>query len=413
MSTTRSRVGRLPAPLARPLVAPLAIYGVTRLLAAAFVLLTAPGRVVRLEEVSGYHATVVGSLPPDYATVMTSWDAQWYWDIVLHGYAGSPLGTDGLPAQTNLAFFPLYPELVRLLTRLTGLGFEVVAPTLSLVFGAAAICVVYLLVADRLDRRRALACVALLCCFVSAPILQAAYTESLALLLVATFLLLLARRRYGWALLPLLLLGLTRNIALAMAPVVVAHWVVQVVHARRVDEHPRVRHLQLAVLTAGTLVATASWPLLAGVVGGRADAYFTTVKAWPGFTGSALRPPWAAALTDAGVLAWVFALVLLAVLAGLLLTPAVRAWGPELWAWTASSLGFVILTTSATTSLARYLLLAFPLGLVLVPTTDDRATRRLQHVVVAVVCLVGLAAQFVWVDKILVFAGPDGGWGYP
>jgi hypothetical protein len=413
VSTARSRVGSLPAPLAGPLVAPLVIYVVTRLVAAGFVLLTAPGRVVRLEQIPGYHATVVGSLPPDYATVMTSWDAQWYWDIVLHGYASTPLGTDGLPAQTNLAFFPLYPELVGLLTRLSGLGFEVVAPTLSLVVGAAAICVVYVLVADRLDRRRALACVALLCCFVSAPILQAAYTESLALLLVATFLLLLARRRYAWALLPLLLLGLTRNIALAMAPVVVAHWVVQVVHARRGDEQQRVQHLRLGILTAGTLAATAAWPLLAGVIGGRADAYVTTVKAWPGFTGSALRPPWAAALTDAGVLAWVLALVLLAVLAALLLTPTVRAWGPELWAWTASSVGFVILTTSATTSLARYLLLAFPLGLVLVPATDDRSSRRLQHVVVAVVCLLGLAAQFLWVDKLLVFAGPDGGWGYP
>jgi hypothetical protein len=368
---------------------------------------------VDLASLNGYHSVVTAPEPPDYQTVMTSWDGQWYLDIVLHGYASSPLGADGQPAQTTLAFFPLFPLVVRGLMTVTGLGFGIVAPTLSLVAGGVGVLVVYRLVEDRLDRRRALGCVAMLCCFVSAPILQAAYTEGTALLLVATTLLLLARRRYLWAILPVLLLGFTRNIALVLLPVVVTHWVARTREQHLARMGGRVPHLRISVLAAGTLVATAAWPLVAGMLGGRPDAYFTTLKAWPGFTGSAFRPPWAAALTEAGTTAWLMTVALLVLLAGLLLSRPVRQWGPELWAWTGASIGFIILTTSASTSLPRYLLLAFPLGLVLMPDTHDRTTQRVQHFVVAAACLAGLALQSLWIRELLVYAGPQGGLGFP
>ncbi|NYG07697.1 hypothetical protein BJ986_002184 [Phycicoccus badiiscoriae] len=397
----------------RRFAAPLAIYALTRALSAVFVVLAEPGRLVRMENIPGYHSTVRARLPADYSTVMTSWDGQWYWDIVAHGYPHSAVDAAGVPVQTSLAYFPLYPLLVKGVMAVTGLGFEVVAPTLSLLLGAAAVLVVFRLVEERLDRRRALGCVALLCCFVSAPILQAAYTESLALLLVAATLLLLSRRKYLWALVSVLLLGFTRNIALALLPVVVTHWIVRTRQRTDADEPDRVPHGSLAVLTLGTLVATLEWPAVAGLIAGRPDAYLTTVKAWPGFTGSAFRPPWAAALSDAGATAWLMALVLLAVLIGLLRSGPVRRWGPELWAWTAASIGFLVLTTSASTSLPRYLLLAFPLGLVLMPGTADQATQRMQHGAVALACLVGLGTQWLWVSELLVFAGPRGGLGFP
>ena len=91
--------------------------------------------------------------------------------------------TDGRPAQTSLAFFPLYPMVVRAVTQLTGIGFDVAAPTISLAIGAGAVLVVFRLVERCIDRRRALVAVVLLCTFASAPVFQAAYTESLGLLL--------------------------------------------------------------------------------------------------------------------------------------------------------------------------------------------------------------------------------------
>ena len=391
---------------------PLAVYAATRVVAAVFVVVSAPGRVVHLEGLNGYHSTVPASLPADYGTVMSSWDAQWYWDIVLHGYVQPVVDATGHPVQSSLAFFPLYPLLVKAVMALTGLGFEVAAPTTSLLLGAGAVAVVYRLVEVCLDRRRALGAVAMLCCFMSAPIMQAAYTESLALLLVATGLLLLRRRRYALVAVTVLLLGLTRNIALTFLPVVLVHWFVLEHHHRR-GAGPRPPRWQLGALAVVPVVGTALWPAIAGVLSGRADAYLTTIQAWPGFTGSALRPPWASALTEGGAGSWVAAVGLLAVLALLLWTRSVRDWGPELWAWTGSLIGFVLLTTSATTSLARYLLMAFPLGLVLMPRTDRSADRRVQHLVVGVACVVGLALQFVWVDRVLVFAGPTGGLGFP
>lgn len=391
---------------------PLAVYLLSRVVTTVFILVAAPRRAVRMEDLPGYHSAVTARLPAHYGSVVTSWDGQWYWDIVLHGYPSTVVDTSGHAVQSSLAFFPLYPALVRAGMAVTGLGFEVVAPTLSLLLGAAAVLVVFRLVERRLDTRRATGAVLLLCCFVSSPILQTAYTESLALLLVAVALLLLTERRYGWAIVPVLLLGLTRNIALVLLPVVLVHWLVREHEDRRGTGSgtPRVR---LAVLAAAVVGATGLWPALAGLLSGHPDAYFTTIQAWPGFTGSALRPPWAAALTDAGVTAWLAAGLLLALLALALLSRPVRRWGPELWAWTASLVGFVVLTTSASTSILRYLLLAFPLGLVLMPDSESAPTRRLQHVVVAAACLLGLAAQFVWVDKILVYAGPTGGWGFP
>lgn len=396
----------------RELAAPLGIYVATRAIAAVFILVTAPGRTVVIEELNGYHSAVQTTLPADYGTIVTSWDGQWYWDIVLNGYPDRVVDGAGHPVQSALAFFPLYPTLVEAVMALTGLGFEVAAPLTSLLLGAAAVAVVFRLVEQSLDRRRALAAVAMLCCFISAPVLQIAYTESLALLLVATGLLLLRRRRYWLAAVAILLLGLTRNIALTFLPVVLVHWLVREHHHRAGSEN-RPPRAALGVLAVVPLVATALWPTIAGVLSGRADAYLTTIQAWPGFTGSALRPPWAAAMTGGGPTSWIAAAALLGLLLALMSTQAVRAWGPELWAWTAAVIGFVLLTTSATTSLARYLLLAFPLGLVLMPDTDGRGLRRVQNLVVALACIVGLVLQFIWVDSILVFAGPDGGLGFP
>jgi hypothetical protein len=392
---------------------PLAIYGATRLLAALFVVLAAPGRVIHLESLPLYHAVSQHLLPPDYATVMTSWDGQWYWDIAENGYPSSARGSDGQPTMTSLAFFPLYPTLVRVGMHLTGLGFEVVAPTLSLLLGGAAVLMVYRLVEQALDRRSALACTAILCCFASAPILQAAYTESLALLLVAATLHLLLRQRYGWAMLTIVLLALTRNVAAVFAPVVALHWWGRWRVSRRFP-HAEIPHLRLGILVFGSMAATAAWPITAGLITGEPDAYFATMKAWPGYTGSPLDPPWLDAALRAGPRGWAIAaglaLVFFLVVAG----RSQRAWGPELWGWTVSYSLYVFLATGFTSSVIRYMLLNFPLALVLMPSrSDDPQWERRSARIVALSCALGILLQAVWIRQILVNVGDRGGWGYP
>jgi hypothetical protein len=341
---------------------------------------------------------------------MTSWDAQWYWGIVRDGYASSALGPTGTPAQTNLAFFPLFPSAVRALMQLTGASFPLVATTLSLVLGAAAVVVVYGLVADCVDARRARVCVLLLCCVVAAPILQAAYTESLALLLVASALWLLHRQRYLWCVVPVVLLGLTRNLVPVLVVVVVAHWL-NLVRASRA--RGTVPHGRLAVLAGASVLAVGLWPALAALHTGEPAAYTTTVGAWPGFTGSVFVPPWLAAVLEYPGLGVLVLLALVALGGAVLLLPGRRRWGLELGTWGVAYPLYILATTNPSFSFFRYLLLAFPLGLLWAPDTDSARQLRRQRVAIGLCVVLGLVAQWVWVDKVLVYAGPHGGWGYP
>lgn len=378
----------------------------------------APGRVVPLESLPGYHAFVPGMLPPDYATVMTSWDGQWYWDIAVSGYPSSARGADGQPAQTSLAFFPLYPMLVRAVMSLTGTGFEVAAPATSLIVGGAAVLAVYALVQRCVDRRRALITVVLVCVFPSSPILQAAYTESLALLLLASALLLLHLQRYMGALVLVLLLGLTRNIALVLAPVVLLHWYWRVRTARSAHERHTLRrdaipHLRIMALLVSTLVATALWPATAGLITGEPDAYLSTLQAWPGFTGSLTSSPLAELLSSNPSLLVAFVAGLAGLAIAIRMLPGRRRWGPELTGWAVAYPGYILAVSSASFSALRYLLLAFPLALLWAPDTQSAGQRRRQVVAISLVAVGALALQWLWVSKILVFAGPSGGWGFP
>lgn len=386
------------------------LYGVSRLVGALFIARAAPGQVPVGQLPEGYKSTVPHGSPAGYGDVVTNWDGQWYWDIVLRGYPGSAVGAAGEPVQTSLAFYPLYPTLVRALTDATGLGFAVVAPTLSLVLGAGAFLVLFPLLRDVVGRTRALLALAALTCFVSAPILQTAYTESLALLLVAAALLLLRRRRYVWVAVPVVLLGLTRNITVALAPVIVLHWVAMRRGARPVET---VRHRSLAALLAVCLLATALWPLLAGLLTGEMDAYLTTLKAWPGFTGSVFEPPWVAEVTRVGALGWLFAGAVALGWALLFCSRQVRRWGPELAGWGAVYPVYIVLTTGATLSLLRYLLLAFPLALLLVPEVRTRGRAVARAVLVAAACALGLLAQWWWVSTVLVVHARPGGFIFP
>jgi hypothetical protein len=400
----------------------LAVYAVSRLLSGVFIVVAARAQVAVPASLSSYHQTVVGQIPARYRDVAVNWDAQWYWDIVLHGYPDTALGPDGQPVQTSLAFYPLYPTLCRLVGELAGLDFSIVGPTVSLLLGAAAVVMVYRLVATAVGADRALLVVVLLCTAMASPVLQIAYTESLGLLLVATALHLLQLRRYGWALLPILLLGLTRNITVVLAPVVLLHWAVRIQQSRAPEaegEGPaprtveRVPHLRLALLFGTALAATAAWPALVGLITGDAGGYLTTMKAWPGFTSSPLHPPWVEAFVDAGPLAWVLGILLVVAFALVMSRPSTRRWGPELWGWTVAYVSYVMLATGATSSIARYLLLAFPFALVVVPEVHGPTQASTRRLVVGLFVCIGLVAQWFWVREFLVLAGPNFAWLFP
>ncbi|WP_448631509.1 hypothetical protein [Cellulomonas soli] len=206
------------------------------------------------------------------------WDATWYRGIAEGGYPDTlPRGADGLVQQNAWAFYPLFPLLARVLMALTRAPWQVVAPVLATVLGAAAAVVVHRLVERGAPRAVAarpglpLASVGLLSVFPTAVVLQVAYTEALALLLIALALLLLVSRRYGWLVVVLLALGFTRAVALPMAAVIAVHAAARWRESRRAGESwgPRT-WLALLGVGAAAGVSGAAWPLLCGWATGRA-----------------------------------------------------------------------------------------------------------------------------------------------
>jgi Gpi18-like mannosyltransferase len=105
---------------ARPYLAPLALYGVTKLVGLGIFasLLTYAG------DFRGKNPRFGGGA--HWWDVLGTWDGWWYLQVAEHGYSPAlvRLGGDGLftVQQNSVAFFPLYPALIRLVSETTGLG---------------------------------------------------------------------------------------------------------------------------------------------------------------------------------------------------------------------------------------------------------------------------------------------------
>ncbi|PFG18641.1 hypothetical protein ATL40_0184 [Serinibacter salmoneus] len=400
----------------------LAVYAASRVLATTALLIA---RHHQAESFPGWH----GDPRPPYGVFAARWwDGWWYERIWTEGYPGElPLadGSGALPAGAvdlnAWAFFPLYPMLVRLLTdALALLGIEatwlVTAPIVSLMAGAAAMLVIHRTVVVGAPEATArhpwlpLATVATLALWPSAVVLQTGYTEALALLLVATSLLLIMRRRYGWAMLAVALLGLTRAVALPMAVVVAVHLVLR---WREVpDGAARPGRAEVASglgLLAVCGISGGLWPLVAGWVTGRGDAYLATQAAWRPESGVSPFQGWERLATFSGV---GVALALGAVALVLALLWLARPWRsaasaallrPEPWVWCAAYLLYLAAVTDVISSQLRFLLLAFPLAVPLLLATPMALTRAgeprawVTRVWVGTL-LLGLAvAQVAWV----------------
>lgn len=399
--TVRPTLRRAPWHALRPATWPwwaqaLAVHALARTVSAVLLVV-----VARSQEANPW----TDAAPSYGAYVGRMWDASWYRETFETGYPDVlPVGADGAVLQNPWAFFPLFPTLVRGLHALTGAGWDVLAPTLALLCGAAAAVVVHRLVATAgaaaVERRPGLplATVLLVGVFPSSPVLQVAYTESLALLLVAGSLLLLARRRYGWTALVVVLLGLTRAVALPVAAVVLWHGLAR---WRRGDlsgpDAARLGGLLGVAVVSGLL-----WPWVCRYVTGVPGAYFRTQEAWRGGADVVPFVPWVDVsrwlFADAGP--WLLA-VLLVLVAALVLNPVAARLGPEMHAWSGAYLAYLVATVQPGTSLVRFLLLAFPLAAVTAGWTRSRAW-------LAGVSLVFVAGQAWWLWQLWRLVPPSG-----
>jgi hypothetical protein len=372
---------------------PLAILAATRVVD-VFVIAHAAHAQVAMDGSYGIHVERPKPADPGYWAALTNWDGQWYETIARHGYPRS-LPASGPVPQTAWAFFPLYPAVVRLVMILTPLGFAPAASLVSLIFAALGLVLLYRLAQERAGTFAAAITVLGLCVFPSAPILQAAYTEGLALFGIALMLWGLTRRRYGVVLAALLLLALTRPIVVAAAPVIALHgW-------RHWQSSTRRQRLAIGGLAVAAVALVLLWPAIAGIVTGRADAYFATQRAWANelslkssylgwFAGGADR--------EAAIQAVLALLVLLLTVA----VPAARAWPTEQRVWALVYGLYLALSLRPTSSIERYMLLAAVPWLPLPALAPAGSSRWVRAIVVCVVAAVGVRMQVGWVEHYLI-----------
>ncbi len=343
----------------------------------------------------------VGVLHPHYPDLVGIWDGEWYQRIAEHGYPQRlPHGPVGGVDYNAWAFFPVFPVVVRAVM-VTGLPFWAAASVVNLIAGGAAAVVLWRLFAAVPGHRRLAAlAVALWCLLPPAPVLQVAYTEALAALLLAGSLLLVVQRRYLWAVPMVLTLGLTRAVAAPLVVVVAWHAVGRW-RRRRLDPFTVRERWAWSALLVATGVSAVLWPAIAGYATGVPRAFFLTQAAWGQRPTNGLFVPWFTwAWQGLGVLGVV---LLVGVVAALVHVLAGRhtAWlAPDLRVFGVVYPLYLLAVVRPITSVWRFLLLDLPIAAALA-SAAARGARP--HVSphwkgrLAAAAVLGLAAMTWWV----------------
>lgn len=285
------------------------------------------------------------------------WDGQWYQRIATEGYPSElPRNDAGEVRQNPWAFYPLFPMMARGLMAITGLPFPIAGVVVATALGYAAALALALLLRDRVGDRVTLGAVALFAAFPAAPTLQVAYTESLAVLLLALVLYFLGREQWLAAAGVALLTGIARPIAIPLGVValvmVVLRW-----RRRHSDPLPGSEIVRMVLALGACGVSGLIWPAIAWWGTGEPDAYPLTMSAWRGNEDIVPFEPafWVSGLLFGSFGPWLLigSLVLLAIA---VLGPWARALGPDLRAWTFAYPFYLTAMTNPWTSTYRYLL---------------------------------------------------------
>ena len=402
------RLGRVRVPLWIWL--PLTIFVVTRLYGFVVIALAARHQVaLPSPDHPGVYQFTAHPDSPGYLGLITNWDGQWYERIATVGYTlpswpGEPGGADAL---WSFAFLPVFPAVVGAMMALTGLSFAVCATVVNLMAGAAAMVVMFVLVERTAGRFAAGAAVLLSCTFMTAPLFQAAYSESISLLLVCTVLLLLAQRHYGWAVAAVVLLSLTRLVTPPLAVVVLVHAVLRY-RGRAQDPVRRGEAVAMAVLGVVCATSVSLWSMITSVItdgtkltgadrGSVSSAVVAGRFGW--FTNALEHVGWI------GVIGLALLVVIFVVVA---LSRLTQSWGTEVRTWFAIYPIFLLFVAGVHTGMFRYVLLAFPLGLLLIGSPLPGTFPRRRAALVGTVAVINLGLQVFWVSHALVitpFAG--------
>ncbi|MDI3317085.1 MAG: mannosyltransferase family protein [Bacillota bacterium] len=325
------------------------------------------------------------SQAPLLFTMWDRYDSQWYLEIARYGYFGFPVRSHYSPE----AFFPLYPLLIGLGERLTGLPGAVLGVLLSNLFLLLGLILLDRLVARRLGERVALRTVLLLLLFPTSFYFSAIYTEALFLFATVAAFWAADRERWWWAGVAGAAAALTRNLGILL--VLPLGWLA----LERYRSGPSLRRAAPLLLIP---LAFALWAGFLWLESGDALRFVHAEAGW----NRHLAAPWVGLATAVDRVVtppppahWPLGVYVsgwrpqfaplystidgLAALAGLLLPFLGRRWGqPRAWAlW---ALIGVLVPMSAPTlhsmtplaSMSRYLVVLFPVAVTLAQAAERR-----------------------------------------
>ena len=173
---------------------------------------------------------------------LNMWDAGWFLAVARDGYPHRIPTAAGHAVQSTLAFFPLFPLLLKIVAVLTPLSDALAGVAVSLAAGAVAVVMIHR-TALRLtgDPGRALRAVALFSFFPGSMVLSMPYSEGVMVALAAACLLALLEERWWTAGLCAALATASRASALALVPACLWQAVAAIRRDRR-DRAPEAAH---------------------------------------------------------------------------------------------------------------------------------------------------------------------------
>lgn len=309
---------------------------------------------------------------PDYFSFANIWDAAWYRGIASVGYPATlPVNELGEVTENAWAFMPVYPFLVRGVSVVTTLPFEVAAVLVSLVAGFAVTFTFYRLMRYFLSPGTALIAVSLVLFGPISPMFQVGYAEALHFWMLCQLLIDLRERRW-LAMMPLIAVAsLTRPTGLAwaftMLLVILNRYYSQ--HVRRIERFDRQEQLHAWTAAVFSGVMGLAWLILCGIVTGRPLGYLDTEHAWRNhYTGGADTPPFTpwfhagkfwleqphGSLIVAGMIIGVTAVIVW------LGAPMMQRFGAEITAWGIAYFSYILAVFFPQSSTFRMMFPMFP-----------------------------------------------------
>ncbi|MBV9119693.1 MAG: glycosyltransferase family 39 protein [Chloroflexi bacterium] len=307
-----------------------------------------------------------GRETPSIQTAYSTWDSQHYLFLSEHGYQAG---------QLSDIYFPLYPGLIRLATPIFGssLVAALVVANLASVVG---LYFLFRMLGERFGQDVALRSLLLFLAAPTAFYFSLLYSESLFLLLISLFFFFLFRRQLGWASIPAGLLPLSRPTGIVVVVPFAVYYLVEVAGAGREREWwPRLFRREVLWLATPLLGIAAYLTFMYLATGNPLEMAEATKMNISGFSLTAAlhpvqlfqqlfqQPLEVHGFNDSMIDRAFFAAFLA------LLIPLFRRVHPALAFYTLA-VGLITIVSGSFVSYSRYVMLGFPLFVVLTLLLD-------------------------------------------